>query len=176
MVEEYAWTGPVRPVPQVRVWTGPLWPVPEGGIVKARDVMTAHPSVVTPDDTIRKAAQVMRDRHVGTLPVIDNLKDRQLKGIITDRDIVIRCLAAGHGADCTVREHMTSRHLTTVRMDDEVSDVAHKMRRDHVRRIPVIADDNRVAGIVAVVDIATRLRPADPALVEGIERAVRVSG
>jgi CBS domain-containing protein len=149
---------------------------PEGGIVKARDVMTAHPSVVTPDDTIRTAAQVMRDRHVGTLPVIDNLTDRQLKGIITDRDIVIRCLAAGHGADCTVKEHMTSRHLTTVRMDDEVSDVAHKMRRDHVRRIPVIADDNRVAGIVAVVDIATRLRPADPALVEGIERAAQVTG
>lgn len=138
--------------------------------MKARDVMTAHPSVVTPDDTIRTAAQVMRDRHVGTLPVIDNLKDRQLKGIITDRDIVIRCLAAGHGPACTVKEHMTSRHLTTARLDDDVSDVAHKMRRDHVRRIPVIADDNRVAGIVAVVDIATRLRPADPGMVAGIER------
>ena len=94
--------------------------------MKARDVMTAHPSVVTPDDTIRTAAQVMRDRHVGTLPVIDNLRDRQLKGIITDRDIVIRCLAAGHGADCTVKEHMTSRHLTTARLDDEVSEVAHE--------------------------------------------------
>ena len=140
--------------------------------MKARDVMTAHPSVITPDDTIRTAAQVMRDRHVGTLPVIDNLRDRQLKGIITDRDIVIRCLAAGHGADCTVKEHMTSRHLTTARLDDEVSEVAHKMRRDHVRRIPVISEDNRVAGVVAVVDIATRLRPAYPGLVEGIERSV----
>jgi len=144
--------------------------------VKARDVMTTHPSVVTLDDTIRTAAQVMRDRHIGTLPVIDNLRDRQLKGIITDRDIVIRCLAAGHGTECTVKEHMSSRHLTTVRLDDEVSEVAHKMRRDHVRRIPVIADDHRVAGIVAVVDIATRLQPADPPLVEGIERAVPVSG
>ncbi len=156
--------------------TGPPRPVHDGGIVKARDVMTAHPSVVTPDDTIRTAAQLMRDRHVGSLPVIDNLRDRQLKGIITDRDIVIRCLAAGHGAECTVKEHMTSRHLTTVRMDDDVRDVAHKMRRDHVRRIPVLADDDRVAGVVAVVDIATRLRPADPGLVEGIERSVPVSG
>src|SRR5512133_2230520 len=133
------------------------WPAAasaDGGIVKAREVMTTHPSVVTPDDSIRTAARLMRDRHVGTLPVIDNLKDRQLKGIITDRDIVIRCLAAGHGAECTVKEHMTSRHLTTVRMDDEVHDVAHKMRRDHVRRIPVLADDDRVAGVVAVVDVA----------------------
>ncbi|MFA6165276.1 MAG: CBS domain-containing protein [Gemmatimonadaceae bacterium] len=138
--------------------------------------MTAHPSVVTPEDTIRTAAQVMRDRHVGALPVIDNLTDRQLKGIITDRDIVIRCLAAGHGADCTVKEHMSSRHLTTVRLDDEVREVAHKMRRDHVRRIPVLSEDDRVAGVVAVVDIATRLRPADPALVEGIERSGRVTG
>lgn len=159
-----------------QAYTVPTRPVPQGGIVKARDVMTAHPSVVTPDDTIRAAAQVMRDRHVGTLPVIDNLKDRQLKGIITDRDIVIRCLAAGHGAGCTVKEHMTSRHLTTVRLDDEVSDVAHKMRRDHVRRIPVLSDDDRVAGVVAVIDLATRLRPADPELVEGIERSVPVSG
>jgi CBS domain-containing protein len=71
---------------------------------------------------------------------------------------------------------MTARPLTTARLDDDVRDVAHKMRRDHVRRIPVLADDDGVAGVVAVVDIATRLLPADPAMVEGIERSVTVSG
>ncbi len=134
--------------------------------------MTAHPSVITLDEPVHRAAQLMRDRRVGMLPVIDNLSDRRLQGILTDRDIVVRCVAEGHGLDCAVREVMTARHLTTVRMDDDVSAVARKMRRDHVRRIPVMADDERVAGVVAVVDLATRLRPADPALVEGLERAV----
>ncbi len=140
--------------------------------MKARDVMTAHPSVITPDDSIHRAAQLMRDRHVGMLPVIDNLNDRRLRGVLTDRDIVVRCMAAGHDLTCAVREHMTARHLTTVHVDEEVSAVAHKMRRDHIRRIPVVGDDEQVAGVVAVVDIATRLRPADPLLVEGIERDV----
>jgi CBS domain-containing protein len=142
--------------------------------VRARDVMTAHPSVVTPDDTILKAAQLMRDHHVGVLPVIDNLKDRHLKGIITDRDIVIRCFAAAHGHECTVREHMTSHHLTTVCLDDSVAVVAHKMKRDHIRRVPVMADGDRVAGIIALVDLASRLRPADPEMVERIERMASV--
>jgi len=138
--------------------------------MKARDVMTAHPSVVTPDDTILKATQVMRDRKIGLLLVIDNLQTRQLLGILTDRDVVVRCVAAGHGASCAVREHMTSSHLTSVHLDDDAALVAAKMMRDHVRRIPVLAEGGRVAGVVALADLATRLRPSDPALVERIER------
>lgn len=138
--------------------------------MRARDVMTAHPSVITPDESVRKAAQMMRDRHVGVLPVIDNLNDRHLVGLITDRDIVVRCLAAGHSCECSVREHMTVHHLSTVRMDDDVSLVAVKMRRDHVRRLPVLADNRQVMGVVALVDLATRLRPAEPELVQRVER------
>jgi signal-transduction protein with cAMP-binding, CBS, and nucleotidyltransferase domain len=138
--------------------------------MRARDVMTAHPSVVTPEDTIQKAAQVMRDRRIGLLLVIDNLQSRQLLGILTDRDVVIRCVAAGHDSSCAVREHMTSSHLTSVHLDDDVGLAATKMMRDHVRRIPVLAEGGRVAGVVALADLATRLRPSDPALVERIER------
>jgi signal-transduction protein with cAMP-binding, CBS, and nucleotidyltransferase domain len=138
--------------------------------MRARDVMTAHPSVVTPDETIFKAAQVMRDRKIGLLLVIDNLQSRQLLGVLTDRDVVIRCVAAGHDASCAVREHMTSSHLTSVHLDDDVGLVAVKMMRDHVRRIPVLAEGGRAAGVVALADLATRLRPSDPSLVERIER------
>lgn len=138
--------------------------------MRVRDVMTTHPSVVTPDDTVRRAAELMRDRHVSTLPVIDNLQDRHLRGVLTDRDIVIRCLAAGHSLDSSVRDHMTAHHLTTVRLDDEVGLLAHKMRRDHLRRVPVLADGDKVVGVVALVDLATRLRPADPQLIERLER------
>lgn len=140
--------------------------------MRVRDVMTAHPSVITPDETIVKAAQLMRDRKVGVLPVIDNLKDRRLLGVLTDRDIVIRCFAAGHSGTCTVRDHMTAHNLTTVRMEDEVRLVAHKMKRDRIRRLPVLAEGSRVVGVVALSDLATRLRPADPEIIEQIERRV----
>lgn len=138
--------------------------------MKARDVMTAHPSVITPDETILRAAELMRDRHVGMLPVIDNLSDRRLLGVLTDRDIVVRCIAAGHTMRCAIRDHMSTRRLTTVHLDDEVETIAHKMRRDHIRRVPVVDHEDRVAGVVAVVDIATRLEPSDAMLVEGLER------
>ncbi len=138
--------------------------------MRARDVMTAHPSVVTPDDTIRKAAQVMRDRSIGMLPVIDNLQDRHLMGVLTDRDIVVRCIAAGHGPECTVREHMTQYHLTSVYLDDEVLLVAAKMRRARIRRLPVLSDGGRLVGVLSLQDLANRLRPADPELVERVER------
>ena len=138
--------------------------------MRARDVMTAHPSVVTPDESILRATQVMRDRKIGLLLVIDNLQNRRLLGLLTDRDVVVRCVAAGHDAACAVREHMTSSHLTTVHLDDEVSVAADMMMRDHVRRIPVLADGGRVVGVVALSDLAARLRPGDPELVERIER------
>ena len=138
--------------------------------MKARDVMTAHPSVITPDETILRAAELMRDRHVGMLPVIDNLSDRRLLGVLTDRDIVVRCIAAGHTMRCAIRDHMSTRRLTTVHLDDDVETIAHKMRRDHIRRVPVVDHEDRVAGVVAVVDIATRLEPSDAMLVEGLER------
>jgi CBS domain-containing protein len=150
--------------------TGPAWPVQEGGAVRARDVMTAHPSVITPDESIGKAAQMMRDRNVDVLPVINNLSERCLKGILTDRDIVVRCLAAGHSPESPVRDFMTTRHLTTVRMEDDVSLVAAKMKLDRVRRVPVLSDGGRVAGVLALSDLASRLRPADPAMVAEIER------
>lgn len=138
--------------------------------MRARDVMTAHPSVVTPDETILKAAQVMRDRKIGLLLVIDDLQHRRLLGLLTDRDVVVRCVAAGHDAACTVREHMTRSHLTTVQLDDEVSLAAERMMRDRVRRLPVVAEGGRVVGVVALADLAARLRPGDPELVERIER------
>ena len=138
--------------------------------MRARDVMTAHPSVITPDDSVRKAAQIMRDRNVDVLPVLDSLKDRHLRGMLTDRDIVVRCIAAGRSLDEPVREFMTTHHLATVRVDDDVIVVAAKMRRSRVRRVPVLAADDHVEGLVAMSDLASRLRPADPALVAGLER------
>lgn len=141
--------------------------------MKARDVMTANPSVVTPDDSILKASEVMRDRNLGVVFVIEDLRTRRLVGVLTDRDIVSRCVASGHGTSCTVQAHMTSSHLTTAEIDADVEEVAAKMERDRVRRIPVLGELGRLAGVISLSDLATRLRPSNPQLVERV--AGRVS-
>jgi CBS domain-containing protein len=140
--------------------------------VKARDIMTAHPSVVTPDDTVEHAARIMRDRHVGMLPVIDSLHHLHLMGIVTDRDIVVRCLAEGHGGACRVRDHMSSQHLQCVAVDADVAEVGSRMRANHLRRVPVLASDGRLVGVIALADLAARLRPSDPVLIETIEAGI----
>lgn len=136
----------------------------------ARDIMTAHPTVVTPDDSILQAARLMRDRNVGSLPVIEDLRTRRLVGIITAGDIVTRCLAHDHGLGCLVRDHMTSVQLRWVAPDSEVHDVVVKMKQGQVRRVPVVDGDRGLVGIIAVADIARRLRPGHPSAVAELER------
>ena len=128
--------------------------------MKARDVMTAHPSVVLPGDTVSKAAQIMRDRKVGMLPVIDSLWTRNLVGVITDRDIVVRCVSQGDGAVCLVCDHMTRESLTCVDVDADVGDVVACMEAHGLRRIPVLKRDGPMLGVIASTDLVARLRPS----------------
>jgi CBS domain-containing protein len=125
--------------------------------MQARDVMKAHPSVVLSDDTIHKAARIMRDRNVGMVPVVSNLRYRSLMGVLTDRDIAVRCAAAGHGPECTVRDHMTSGSLVSVDADADAKDVAAKMEGFHLRRLPVVDAAGSVVGVIALADISRQL-------------------
>jgi CBS domain-containing protein len=136
--------------------------------MKARDIMTPNPSVVTPDDLISRAAEIMRDHDVGLVPVVDDRSRMTLEGVITDRDIAIRCVAQHHDTRCRVRDHMTADHIDTVSPDVDVRDVVNKMEADRVRRIPVVDERNRLQGIIAQADIARKVGPSDPALVEEV--------
>lgn len=132
----------------------------------ARDIMTTNPVVVTPNDLVSTAARIMRDRDIGCVPVVDDPTSLQLLGVITDRDITIRCTAASHGADCPVREHMSTGALDTVTPDAEIHVVLQKMEQDQIRRIPVVEDGMHLVGIIAQADIATRLGASEPKTVE----------
>ncbi len=129
----------------------------------ARDVMKSHPSVVLADDSIQKAARIMRDRNIGMLPVVANLRFRSLVGVLTDRDIVVRCAAAGHGPDCKVRDHMTRGAIVSVEPDADAKEIAARMEGFHLRRLPVV-DRVGVVGVVALADILAA-RSADYGLV-----------
>ncbi len=121
--------------------------------MKAKDIMTKDPSVVTPDTPIRDAAKMMQREDVGMLPVVDASNSKQLIGVVTDRDITIRHVAEGHASpDCPVREAMTDR-LVTSRPDDDVDDVMELMGREKIRRIPVVDERGAIVGIVAQADI-----------------------
>lgn len=120
---------------------------------KARDIMTANPQCVTPDDSISRAAEIMRDSDVGVVPVVEDQGSMRLAGVVTDRDIAVRVVAEGRGNDCRAREVMSSG-LATVQPEDGVDRVMELMKREQVRRIPVVEGD-RLVGIIAQADVAT---------------------
>jgi len=122
--------------------------------MKARELMTSNPECVTRDDTITRAAEIMRDVDVGIVPVVDDRHSMRLVGLITDRDITVRHVAGDNDRDCRVADHMTTGRLFTVSPDDDANDVLKRMKAEQVRRIPVTEGD-RLVGIIAQADIAT---------------------
>ena len=121
-------------------------------MAKARDVMTSNPRVVTANDSISRAAEIMRDSDVGVVPVVEDSGSMRLAGLVTDRDIAIRVVAQGRDGNVNVREVMSSG-LATVGPDDDLDRVTELMSREKVRRIPV-CEDNRLVGIIAQADVA----------------------
>jgi CBS domain-containing protein len=122
--------------------------------MKARDIMTPDPECVTRDDSLQRAAEIMRDVDIGAVPVVADRSSKKLVGIITDRDITVRHVAGDNRGECRVGDHMTSGRLFTVSPDDDTSRVLDRMKSEQVRRIPVTEGD-RLVGIIAQADIAT---------------------
>ncbi len=110
-----------------------------------RDVKVAHPS-----QTILDAARMMADADIGSLPVAD--KDH-LIGLVTDRDIVIRAVAAGKPPETRLME-ILSPEVKYCFEDDDVEDVARNMGDLQIRRLPVVNQDKRLVGIISLGDIA----------------------
>jgi CBS domain-containing protein len=136
--------------------------------MKARDIMTADPETVTSSDSIQTAARIMRDSDVGIVPVVDDEDSRRLRGVITDRDIAVRCIAEGRDGNCRVSDLM-SGDLVTARPDDDVSKVMDRMKAEQVRRIPVVDDNDRLVGIIAQADLALD-GPSDKAVGDVVEK------
>jgi len=122
--------------------------------MKAQDIMTKNPKSVTPETSVREAAQLMKSEDVGMIPVVRSVGSKSIVGIVTDRDIAIRHVAAGHSSpDCPVSEAMSS-NVKTCKTTDSVDDVMKAMGREQVRRIPIVDDRGDLVGIVAQADIA----------------------
>ena len=126
--------------------------------MRIHDIMTKDPSCVTADASVREAAQVMSKEDVGIVPVVDGKSNRRLVGVVTDRDIAIRCIAEGKDGTCRVRDVMSSGDLATCSENDDVDKLMEAMRTEKVRRIPIVDDRGSLVGIVSQADVVRKAR------------------
>ncbi len=129
--------------------------------MNAREIMSANPAMVTPDAGVHEAARLMREHGVGFLPVVVSVEFPRLCGVLSERDIVERCVAAGHGAGCLVRDHMTTTGFETAKPDDDLDAVLKRMATGFVYRLPVVDANGYVIGIVTHSDIVMRVNPSE---------------
>jgi CBS domain-containing protein len=117
----------------------------------AYDLMTRDPITIGPDDSVQRAAQLMDELNVGSLPVC---RGKQLLGIVTDRDITVRATAAGMDPASTPVDMVMSDRVRCCSQTHSTAEVLRRMSSVQIRRLPVVDDDYRLVGIVSLGDIA----------------------
>jgi CBS domain-containing protein len=134
----------------------------------AREIMTGDAECAKTSDTLVDAARKMRDREVGALPICG--EDDRLKGIITDRDIVVRCIAEGGDPSSMKVQELAKGTPVTIGADDSVEEALRTMKEPDVRRLPVI-DGHELVGMLSQADVARNLPEGKVGeLVEAISR------
>ena len=155
--------------------------------LRCRDIMTRELVVATRDTTVVEVSRMMKQEDVGVIPVVEydapagngrsegerNYQDRnyargKLIGLITDRDIVVRCVADNKDCASVRAEDIMSVDIYTAKPNDRVVDVIRKMGDKQVRRIPVCNDNGYLVGMISMADVATETRQ-DNELSEALE-------
>jgi CBS domain-containing protein len=118
--------------------------------------MTKDPLCCLPGDSVEQVGKLMKHADIGCVPVVASHDTKQLVGVITDRDMVLRVIA--HGRDCnqTRIEAVMTPNLWVCRADDAVADAIDVMAQEQIRRILIVEDGRRIVGIISQGDIATR--------------------
>jgi CBS domain-containing protein len=133
--------------------------------MKIEDVMTADVSYVGPDTTIAEIARKMRDADIGATPVVE---DDRLIGMVTDRDIVVRVVAAARDPSTSKARDAMSPGILYCFADDSIEAVLENMGDQQIRRLPVVNRDKRLVGVVSLGDLSLtgKRRAAGEALQE----------
>jgi CBS domain-containing protein len=130
-------------------------------MTKARELMTPDPVMVSGSESVQDAAVRMAETGLGALPICG--EGGTLTGMITDRDIVVKVLAAGKDPRAVHVNEVTQGEAVTIGADDEVDELFNTMVEHGVRRVPVV-DGTRVVGIIAQADIARQMSQPDVGL------------
>lgn len=120
----------------------------------AGDIMHRGAQWIPAHETLDRAAQLMRELNVGALPISD--ENERLCGILTDRDIVVGCVAMGHDPARVTAGEMAKGTPRWIEADAGVDEVLHEMRTHQIRRLPVI-DGKRLVGMISEADLARHL-------------------
>ena len=137
-----------------------------------RDAMTENPRSIGVSASVIEAARLMREEHIGSLPITD---DEKLVGMITDRDITTRVVAEAADPNTRSVGDVYSGNLVSVEPDKDLEEAVQLMARHQVRRLPVV-ENGRLVGIVAQADIALNLRENEQRTGELIEAISEPSG
>ena len=121
--------------------------------MKVREVMTDHVIRIAPEESAEVAARMLTHYNIGVLPVCDTRGG--ICGLVTDRDLVIRCMAASRPAEKTAVRDLMTRQVMCASPDMEVGTAAHLMGRQQVRRLPVV-ENGRLCGMISLADLAGR--------------------
>jgi CBS domain-containing protein len=119
---------------------------------RARDVMTPDPACCSPHATLDEVARLMLQYNCGEIPVI--AASDEVVGVITDRDIVCRVVAQGKNPQGHTADSCMTPRVVTAFIDDSIDDVVAAMEKHQIRRVPVLDESGRCAGIIAQADVA----------------------
>lgn len=125
---------------------------------RAADIMSKDVTVIREDETVRDAAERLANDDVGVLPICDS--NKQIKGVLTDRDIVVQVIARGKDPANTRARELEQGEIITLRPDDSVQHALDLMSQNKVRRLPVV-EAGRVVGMVSQADVAKAVSPEE---------------
>lgn len=118
-----------------------------------KDVMTLNPISCPPGATLKDIAGIMRDEDIGEVPIVTEDGGRKLAGVVTDRDIVVRTVAAGHDPSKTTANDCMTEPAITCKESDTLEDCAQAMASHRIRRMPTVDENGELCGIVARADL-----------------------
>ncbi len=128
---------------------------------KCNEVMTKDPFCCLPTDSVQKVAEMMKSQNIGAMPVIDAGHTKKLIGIVTDRDLALKIIGGELDPQSTKVDAVMSHNLITCHASDDLQKALNAMAEHQLRRIPVVDDDDKIVGIIAQADVATRANQPD---------------
>ena len=125
------------------------------------NIMTRDPVCCTPETPLQQVATLMLENDCGEIPIVNDLRERKLLGVVTDRDIAVRGVAAGLDSATTAAADVMTDSVVTVRANEDVQEACEKMEEYQIRRVPVVDAQGCVIGIVAQADIALKTNESE---------------
>lgn len=120
--------------------------------MKVKDCMCENVCFVKPETKIYEVARLMSEKHIGSIPVCNN--DNCVCGIVTDRDIILRCIACDKDYKNTPISDIMTCNVCTCKEDDDMQNAENKMSQNQIRRLPVCDNNNKIVGILTLGNLA----------------------